>query len=122
MKFKCKYSYEQETWGSATHIYSLVGGQGAVHFWVREFQKDKGEIGQSGGVEIHRRRPQDNSKHDPPSHNQCWLLNAPCWHDGSSLLGEEWIRRWKIDPHDHNMLFCRLEGMYKEVFFDSEEG
>lgn len=69
------------------HTWTAVGEHGAIHVWA----VPSGDYGASpyrerfyGGIEVHSLTGEGE-----PSHSACWLLNAPCWHDGSSLFFSE---------------------------------
>ena len=64
----------------------------------------------SGGIEYHYREPPEHMQDEAPSHDHCWLLKAPCWHDGSStLVTDFWIPRWLEAPNDHVRMFKLME-------------
>lgn len=66
----------------------LVGTEGAVDFHVSHAIAQFAYLGRTGGIEEHHRSrvPYMDEK---PSHDNCWILNGPCWHDGSSLYASE---------------------------------
>ena len=71
-------------------VWAVVGSHGGIHIWAQRLPKetldsDPGFWSYSfyGGVEVHSRTRGEYD--DEPTHENCWLLNAPCWHDGSSL-------------------------------------
>ena len=122
MNVRCKYEYNVDCFAKK-HIWSVVCGGGALHLWINDMGEKFGHDhpGQRyhGGLEIHYRTPPGYMRHDAPSQDECWLLHAPCWHDGSSLQASEtWIPRWKARPHDHDDLFAALtkdaEGRFTE--------
>jgi len=72
-------------------IWAVVGERGGVHVWAQRLPKESFEHTPGlwdypfyGGVEVHRRTPAEYDSIEP-SHDNCWLLDAPCWQDGSSL-------------------------------------
>lgn len=80
-------------------ILGVSGELGGVHFWCEptlEFaQKHYGER-YMGGVETHWRNKPGWALRDTPDREDCWLLNGPCWHDGSSLYATEFaIPAWE---------------------------
>lgn len=107
-----------------THNWWVLGEKGALHLHIteydEEFEKNHG-MRQQGGVENHYRTPPDYMKGDAPSHNHCWILEAPCWHDGTSSWAEEyWIPFWLSHKNDHRAIFDLLERHYKERFEDGK--
>lgn len=88
---KLVFTYKVYTRGSRQeHQWSLVGERGGIHVdaWLHgsEYRDDRW----IGGIEGHSptRRDYDSEK---PSHDHCWLIQGPCWHDGSSLQFSEQI-------------------------------
>jgi hypothetical protein len=68
---------------------AIVGPHGAVHYWHRIAGFSFSREGEKyGGVEIHYRNKVDYIG-DIPSHEHCKFIDAPCWHDGSSLYADE---------------------------------
>ena len=109
--------------------FCVVGPLGALQFWVfapkfREEQKLEGDgidwDGLSGGIEIHSPKPLYQGHGDgKPDQERCWLLKAPCWHDGSSLQASEvWIPklRWCNEDGDYERLWRSLEWEYTRRF------
>lgn len=85
------------------HTWWLKGEQGAVHIWARIARLEGWPSEWIGGVEVHYAKcPGDNGwfKPDEPSHAECWLLEGPCWHDGTSLYFREQIA--PCLPHPEN--------------------
>lgn len=84
-----KYEFHEKT---NAHVWIVSGEKGAVHIWG--VLKDGDEFGDPhdrlyGGIEAHYRSPPAYMADRPPSHDHCWALDAPCWHDGSSLQFQE---------------------------------
>jgi len=120
MKFNVEYKYSKTAWGADSHIWTLIGKRGGVHFWTRSYSDSEGFEQWSGGVEIHTKEPYYQGE-DAPHHTNCWLLQGPCWHDGSSLLASEtYIPAWLKDPHNHEAVFQRLSGLYHDKFLSEE--
>ena len=116
-RYRGKYQYEVVC-GTPSHTWSVVGRHGGMHLWIRGYLLD-GTMTWSGGIEMHYRTPPQYMEHDAPSHDCCWLLQAPCWHDGSSLQAtEEWIPRWLMDPHDHDGMLAALAAYAEERLKD----
>lgn len=119
MKYRCKYEYTKEHL-ARRHVWTCIGRHGAMHFHVsdmgEEFEKNHGQR-YSGGLETHYREPPDYMADHCPSQDKCWLLNQPCWHDGTSLYASETlIPRWLIAPNDHDAVFRMLQMEYDNRF------
>lgn len=109
-KYRCKYTYENRL-DNPEHLWTVVGAHAGLHLWIRDCKRyaKSEDMRYSGGLEIHYRYPPEYMENQPPSHDECFLLKAPCWHDGSSLQASEiWIPRWLMDPHDHDRMFRGL--------------
>ena len=51
----------------------------------------------SGGLEAHYRIPPHYMEDQAPSHARCHAIDAPCWHDGTSLYASEvLIPQWRM--------------------------
>ncbi|TDQ63605.1 hypothetical protein ATL17_1612 [Maritalea mobilis] len=86
---KVETGYQKE---GNRHIWFAKSELGGVHIWAIEQDKDwRDRWGERflGGIEIHSPKPLYGDCQ--ASHDDCWLLNAPCWHDGSSLQFSEQI-------------------------------
>ena len=86
--------------GTDYHTWSLVGDRGGIHVsaWVTPPLAGFYDYPRwMGGIEGHSPvwREYDSEK---PSHEHCWLLGGPCWHDGSSLQFSEQIAPWLPPP------------------------
>lgn len=105
------FGYEQhEGFGdNPQHVWFAKNEQGAVHIWARLYAYPAGNYPPEwiGGIECHWAKCPDNTgwfNPDEPSQPECWLLKAPCWHDGSSLYFNESLARclpvpWGDDPN-----------------------
>lgn len=92
---------------------------GGVHIWA---QRNASNTGWTGGIEYHWRVP---SNHLECSHKECWLLKAPCYHDGSSLQFSEGIAPFLpssgelLDTGTHNYIcaevLSRLETLTEKL-------
>lgn len=106
-----RYQYRlAPRFGQWEHSYELIGLHGGVHLHITEYTKDYQNITgpYGGGIEFHYRTPY-RGRNEPPSHDECWLLKAPCWHDGSSLWASEyWIPLWENARGDHSRVFGAL--------------
>lgn len=77
--------------------YEVIGAKGGMHLHITDFGDDNPYVSErySGGLEVHYRSPPDYMTDRPPSHDVCWLLKCPCWHDGTSLyVSEVLIPKW----------------------------
>lgn len=110
-RYRCKYEFTLR-FGKPFHLWSLLGARGGLHLHItdngEEHAREYGER-YHGGIEIHYRTPPDYMQDTPPTSDECWLLHAPCWHDGSSLqASERWIPMWLTNQHDHEYMFRML--------------
>lgn len=97
--------------------YICEGSIGAVQFHVSE--PPSKDYDYSGGVELHRATCRAGD--GPPSHGRCHALSErACWHDGSSMMGESWIRWWRLDRNDHETVFRALAREYRNRFEPEE--
>jgi len=107
--------------GRVNHEWSLAGNDGGVH--IHGFRSSYDGYGQEwlGGIEYHWATAPDYMDADNPSHEYCWLLNKPCWHDGSSLQFSERIAPM-LPENDvledwHHERITRIMAMrYRETF------
>ena len=124
--YRFKYEYTRR-FGQGEHTWSAVGAKGAVHLHVTDYGQDHDTRYMpdrySGGIEIHYRYPPEYMAKKAPDHDRCCLLNAPCWHDGSSLqASERWIPHWQEfqgAPDEHDRMFALLE-VEMDSRFESE--
>lgn len=82
--------------GREEHIWSLVGERGGVHVsgWLTPpLAGHYSEPRWMGGIEGHSPIPHEYGS-ETPSHDHCWLIGGPCWHDGSSLQFSEQLAPW----------------------------
>lgn len=104
-----KYTWSKP-WGSVQHQWELVGPNGAIHLHVTIVEG----YDDSAGLEFHSR-----SGDGAPSQVRCWLLESPCWHDGTSLYAVETL--WPMIKGmcalgDHSAIFLILESEYQHHF------
>lgn len=116
MRLQNKYTYGLR-YGQPEHTWTCIGRRGAVHFHVLDmgerYEKEHG-VRYSAGLEIYYRDPPHDTE-DAPSHEKCWLIGAPCWHDGTNLYAHERIVPfWLADPNNHERMFRFLENEYAE--------
>ena len=114
--YRYKYSTELML-GKWTHSYTLVGMNGGVQLHISGPHVYDGEEHWSAGVEAHSRRPTNDG---PPSHDHCWLLKCPCWHDGSSLLAQE-VFLPLFMRGDHDAIFLKLALHADEMLQEREK-
>lgn len=123
MKFRGhKYTCEMQH-GRLSHTWSLRGPEGGVHFHFSEWtgpdadERTQKYGGPTAGLEIHRLSPAEYQKNDAPSHAPCWLLGAPCWHDGTSAYATDQLLPIIQSLHgDHPAIFSVLEREYLDHF------
>lgn len=97
--------------GSRTHSYELIGKYGGVQLRITEYR-----VGAPcGDIEIHYRNPRQDD-HRPPTHDACWLIKAPCWHDGSTLWTTTWVPLWEDAGGEHAPVFQALANAADEKF------
>lgn len=93
MKYRSEYRYTRR-FGNPYHTYLVIGRHGAIHFHVTEYGEETRRASPTmpeftAGLEVHYRQPPDYMSEQPPSHDECWAIKCPCWHDGTSLYAEE---------------------------------
>ncbi len=117
MNYRFKYTFF-EPFGHPKHFYEAVGRWGGLHFHVTDLGETHAEkYGErySAGLEVHYRQPPDYMDDRPPSHDDCWLLKCPCWHDGTSLYAmKSMLPRW--DQKNPKAVFRMLEREADERF------
>jgi len=91
--------------GRITHLWSLADKTGGIHISANVMEWTSGGRDWIGGCETHYAAPPDYMKADKPSHEHCWVLGGPCWHDGSSLYFSENVapmlpNAWDSNPND----------------------
>ena len=104
------------------HVWAATCSKGGVHVWIEQSTLPDGEYLCFGGFEVHYRQPPDYMKADKPSQDHCWLLDSPCWHDGSSLAAEEkWIPMWRAAPNAHDEMLDAVVAEMIRAFEDVPE-
>lgn len=115
-----KYEKQESSHGP-WHCWSAKDERGGVHIWAR-ITAGFANYGPEwiGGCEHHSpvRREYDSEQ---PSHDDCWLLGGPCWHDGSSLMFSEQIApmlppAFLDNPHDMTRAHSSLEFKVRDLF------
>lgn len=92
----------------------VVGKSGALDFHCTRGDSEVARrFGRSGGVEFHYRQPTSYMAADYGStHEHCWILQGPCWHDGTSLwASEHWIPLLEREGEDG--VWAELERQYR---------
>lgn len=107
---KYRYKYTATLFaGKWRHDYQIIGRHGGMNFHVDDFGESNKHFPQrySAGLEIHYREPPAYMDDQPPSHDMCWLLRCPCWHDGTTAYAEEALLPL-FDGVNHERLFAKL--------------
>lgn len=107
---KYKYSYEKrlkydgKCW---EHFFCILTSWGGVHLYISEYYDSDKKLEYFSGLESHYRVPPEYMKDMAPSHNECWLIKCPCWHDGTSLYAQEHFLPIFLQS-DHKAVFDAL--------------
>ena len=119
-----KYDYQPPKDANGQHVWSVVGPEGGVHIWARESTMKFSNERFIGGVEVHAKKPMYGDQ--PVSHEHCWLLGGPCYHDGTSLYFSERIEPYlRGDPFSdatHEFVNAELLDWYQDKFAAREAG
>ena len=120
-KFRCEYTYNRR-FDIPRHSWNLIGPKGGMHLHIAGPYTYSPQPEFSAGLETHARIPPDYMRDQAPSHDHCWLLKCPCWHDGTSLYANDhYVPLWLSDQHNHDGMFARLEHEYARRFEAAEE-
>jgi hypothetical protein len=115
MKFNHhKYTYSRP-FSSASHVWELVGPNGAIHFHV-SIMPDSTKYSPTAGLEFHHTSGDGKTA---PSQLNCNLTGGACWHDGTSLYATEslWPQvQQYLRTGDHESVFRLLEWEYEKHF------
>lgn len=85
LRFEYRFSIKEKR---ERHDWIVAGKLGAINIWAEPTTSSYRGEHWFGGIECHRAQPFEyNSGH----HEHCWLLDAECWHDGSSLQFSEQV-------------------------------
>jgi len=104
------YEVHDDGAGRLQHNWWIKSDDGGIHIWACLAKLAGWPDEWLGGVEAHYAAVPDSygGWFDPakPSHEDCWLLKGPCWHDGSSLYFSEQIAprmpyAGGTNPHDY---------------------
>ncbi len=101
------YNYEAKGGDHPRHTWSVVGPAGGVHIWASPITDRRWGKQFYGGVEVHSRTPMYGD--EKPSHDECWLIGGPCWHDGTSLYFSENIEPMLRDRADFEPVRSYIE-------------
>lgn len=117
--------------GRLTHEWSLVNEHGGIHVHAA-LSEFRGEHSWIGGIECHWASAPDFMNPEKPSHEHCWLLGKPCWHDGSSLYFSEYIADclpspWAQNPHEmsarhHEYVMQELRSWHRDKIAERAKG
>lgn len=114
-----RYQYRLSLrYGSWAHSYELVGRHGALHLHINDMGEKHADR-YSAGLEIHYRSPPEYMDDKPPTHDECWLMKCPCWHDGTTLYAETHFLPM-FDGVNHERLFLALATEADERFSRGE--
>lgn len=90
----------------------VTGTEGAIHEW----QQSSRIVGDFGGVEFHHRNEPEYSE-GYSTYKSCWAVDGDrCWHDGSGLLFDDYIRPIL---EDDAAIFSYLTKLYNETWSQS---
>lgn len=116
--------------GYLTHMWSLANKDGGIHISAN-VTPFRGQREWMGGCETHYAKCPDYMDPDKPSHEHCWVLGAPCWHDGSSLYFSENVAPmlpspWDTEPHHmatrhHKSVLSELRYLHRIRFAEGVE-
>ena len=104
--------------GHVHHTWALIGDVGAIHIWGnRTAWESRPEW--IGGIECHYSAAPEYMDPDKPSHDHCWLLGKPCWHDGSSLQFSEGVAPYlpnddTLERRHHEMVTHMLTRRFRD--------
>lgn len=126
------FTYQVVVRGShVMHLWSLADEKGGIHVSASLTEWQSGGREWMGGAETHYAAAPDYMNPDEPSHEHCWVLGKPCWHDGSSLYFSENIAHmlpspWSETPNQmeqrhHDYVLFELRYLYRLRFEDEVE-
>lgn len=109
------------------HTWILSGERGAIHaHCTRDISNYRQEW--LGGIECHYAEPPDYMRDKEPSHELCWLIHKPCWHDGTSLGFSEQIAPYlsshtnAFDESDHTCVLSVMRHWYEANLASADTG
>ena len=102
MRERYTMKYTREWWIDCwQHRWEILGADGGAHLSIRPYKLSDGPVEYSAGLEMHYRRPPNHMDGCAPSYARCFLLEDPCWHDGTSLYAQEhFVPMFLRDDHD----------------------
>jgi len=116
-----RFEYREVTTSAGLGLlWALVTDKGAIHIWARPDTYEHRRRDWMGGIEVHYASAPDYMIADKPSHDRCWLLDKPCWHDGSSLYFSEYIADFlprqggKLDDYVHRSMLGILTSWHRD--------
>lgn len=116
-----RYQYRLvHQYGQWRHHYELIGRRGGLDFHITDLGEERVPDRYSAGLEFHYREPPSYMATKPPSRDCCHLLNAPCWHDGTSLYAHEKLLP-RFDGMDHEQMFRALVVEANRAFESDDE-
>ena len=111
--------------GFPEHIWILSSDKGAVHISARPSEWEK-RFEWIGGIECHWTEPPEWADAEKPSHDHCWILGKPCWHDGSSLYFSENISPQlpevpsAMSDHHHEYMLFEMMSWFRTHIEEAE--
>jgi hypothetical protein len=100
-----RYKLSLSLLGTWHHSYELIGAKGGLNLHVSGPHHYDNMDNWSAGLETHSRTPLYGDT--APSHDLCWLLQCPCWHDGTSMYAQEHYLPMVL-AGDHERVFREL--------------
>ncbi len=67
------------------HTWAVASDKGGIHIHGFRCEYVGFDREWLGGIETHSATPFEYGDQKTPTHEHCWLINCPCWHDGTSL-------------------------------------
>jgi hypothetical protein len=106
--------------GRPEFMWSLANESGGVHIcsWRPMGVPNKWY----GGIEIHSPKQLYGDEPSKPDHEHCWLLQQPCWHDGTSLGFSETVASalpyegLEFEVHHHAYVLSVLKNWHERHF------
>lgn len=105
--------------GTWRYGWEIVGAKGGVSLHISGPHVYDNTDHWDAGLEYHSRTPRGSDK-SPPSHDECWLLHAPCWHDGTSLYARETYLPL-FHAGEFGYIFQRLVGDARRYFEETPD-
>lgn len=111
------YRYRMEAhfqFGTWKYSYEIIGEHGGAHLHVAGPHVYDGGQHWTAGLELHSRKPLYSG---PPSHDKCWLIKCPCWHDGISSYAQDHFLPMHF-AEDHGRIFREMTEWADSQFAD----